>query len=162
MDVNGTRFHLFLSRADWARCSVEFSQSDVRSPGGVWDGSPPQPDGRLIWNEEQAELTLEPKLFNFEPNDTAPSLENRRGAGRDVFGNWYWIDETGKKIRVLSSGSRVTTDFWPLPESCACPQHTPLGSFQAVAETTEGAAVDFCGLALTEDHYLVVGVLEPA
>jgi len=161
MDVNGTRFHLFLSRADWARCSVEFTADQFRSLGSIWDGSPPQSGAGLIWNEEQAELTLEPRLFNFEPNDTAPSLENRRGAGRDVFGNWFWIDETKTKIRVLSTGSGATTDFWPLPESCACPQHGPLGSFQSVDEAKPAVAPQFSGLAVTEDHYLVVGIVEP-
>src|SRR5436190_6256434 len=161
MDVNGTRFHLFLSRDDWARCSLEFTADQFRSLGSIWDGSPPQSGAGLIWNDEQAELTLEPRLFNFEPNDTAPSLENRRGAGRDVFGNWFWIDETKTKIRVLSTGSGATTDFWPLPESCACPQHGPLGSFQSVDEAKPGVSLQFSGLAVTEDHYLVVGTIEP-
>jgi phage tail-like protein len=161
MDVNGTRFHLFLSRDDWARCSVEFSKDHFRPLTSIWDGSPPQSGARLIWNEEQGDLTLEPKLFNFEPNDTAPSLENRRGAARDVFGNWYWIDETKARIRVLSTGSRVTTDFWPLPEICACPKPKALGSFQSVGEAKPADAVQFSGLAVTEDHYLVVGVIEP-
>jgi phage tail-like protein len=161
MDVNGTRFHLFLSRDDWARCSVEFSADHLRSLGSIWDGSPPQPGAGLIWDEEQAELMLEPRLFNFEPNDTAPSLENRRGAARDAFGNWYWIDETEKKIRVLSTGLRMTTDFWPLPESCACPKRQGPGDFQSVNEAKPAAAVQFSGLAVTEDHYLIVGVDEP-
>jgi phage tail-like protein len=161
MDVNGTRFHLFLSRDDWARCSVEFSADHLRLLGSIWDGSPPQSGAGLTWNEESADLTLEPRLFNFEPNDTAPSLENRRGAGRDVYGNWYWIDETKRRIRVLSTGSGMTTDFWPLPESCACPTREDLGSFQPADEAKPAISIEFSGLAVTEDHYLVVGVVEP-
>src|SRR6185295_17933632 len=61
----------------------------------------------------------------------------------------------------LSTGSGMTTDFWPLPESCACPTREDPGSFQTVDEAKPTVSVEFSGLTVTEDHYLVVGVVEP-
>src|SRR5439155_14622777 len=55
----------------------------------------------------------------------------------------------------------VTTDFWPLPESCACPKAEAFGSFQSVEEAQPAVPSEFSGLAVTEDHYLIVGVIEP-
>jgi len=39
-------------------------------------------------------------LFQFipAPKDNAPVIRDRRGAGRDRFGNWYWIDATEREI----------------------------------------------------------------
>lgn len=158
MDANGTRFHLLLGRDDWAGCvNAGVKLRDL------WDASPPQ-GADLSWNDQRSELTLEPRLFKFiaAPKDTFPSVQNRRGAGRDVFGNWYWIDETGRRLRVLSSGSNVTSDFWPVKAGCECREPTRFGDFQPrqVAAANQPAALS--GLAVTEDHYLVVGVLEPA
>ena len=83
MDVNGTRFHLLLGQADWARC------------GAV--------SGAVAWASERSELTLEPALFRFPPPVTAPHpVEARRGAARDRFGNWYWIAASSNQLRVLS------------------------------------------------------------
>lgn len=163
MDANGTRFHLLLGRDDWARCSVEIT------PGGkkvelntIWQASPPQQASGLAWNDERSELTLEPRLFKFvaAPKDTFPSLENRRGAGRDVYGNWYWIDETRARIRVRSAGSGVTSDFWPSPEAGQCRHAVRYGDFQP-RDPKQFSPLPLSGLAVSENHYLVVGVLEP-
>ena len=116
----------------------------------------------LSWNEERGELTLDPRLFNFAPNGSAPSVENRRGAARDRFGNWYWIDESSLRIRVLSYGSRTATDFWRLPEQCACPKSSSSGNFQSLNEPAPAPAVKLAGLAVTENHYLVAGTIDPA
>ena len=40
MDANGTRFHLFLGRDDWARCSLEISQTEKSLLGPIWDLAP--------------------------------------------------------------------------------------------------------------------------
>ena len=144
MDANGTRFHLLLSREDWA------------------DGKPALPTG-ISWHEirpDLAEITLEPRLFRFQaaPNDRKPEAADRRGAGRDRFGNWYWIDETRRKIRVLSVGSSTVSDFWPTEQ----PRQTAgFGEFQPSADSKPTAPPLLSGLAVTEDHYLVVGVTQP-
>src|SRR5215470_10294643 len=158
MDANNTRFHLLLGRDDWARC-----KNAGVTLHEVWDASPPQ-SAPLAWNDQRNELILEPRLFKFTaaPRDTFPSVENRRGAGRDTFGNWYWIDETGRRLRVLSSGSGVTSSFWPVKEGRQSSDDSSFGGFHQRDLTTQRTPSPLGGLAVTEDHYLVVGVLEPA
>ena len=157
MDANGTRYHLLLGEDDWLRCDAD----------GVplWPdpGSPPGGDAAgLAWNGERAELTLRPRLFQFvaAPKDVAPDPSMRRGAGRDRYGNWYWIDEDERRLRVNSAGTRRASTFWP-PEEDACAPPAAEGEFRprnpSVPEPPR-----FRGLAVTEDHYLVVGVLRPA
>jgi phage tail-like protein len=163
MDANGTKFHLLLGRDDWAQCLVD-TPAGKKSLDEVWKLLPTETGSNLSWNDERNELTLEPKLFKFTaaPKDTFPTLENRRGAGRDRYGNWYWIDETSLRIRVRSRGSGETTDFWPLDQTCLCPKESSLGDFAPLDEQTTSTTLSLSGLAITEDHYLVVGVTEPA
>jgi phage tail-like protein len=160
MDANGTRFHLLLGRDDWGQCTVD-TASGKKSLKELWEllGSEPG----LFWNEERNELTLEPRLFKFTaaPKDTFPLLENRRGAGRDRYGNWFWIDETSLKIRVRSIGSGQVTDFWPLEQKCA-PKSKSRGHFTPLNDEVPPTPLKLSGLAITEDHYLVIGVTDPA
>ncbi len=160
MDANGTRFHLLLGRDDWAQCTVDTS-SGAKSLKELWELLPSEGGSGLSWNDERNELTLEPRLFKFTaaPKDTFPLLENRRGAGRDVFGSWYWIDETSLKIRVRSSGSGQVTDFWPLEQK---PKQSSPGDFAPLVDEQPTTSIKFSSLAITEDHYLVVGATEPA
>ena len=163
MDANGTRFHMLLGRDDWARCSVEITPGGKKAPlNEIWQASPPQPATGLAWNDERSELTLEPRLFKFvaAPKDSSPSLENRRGAGRDAYGNWYWIDETRARLRVRSAGSGVTSTFWPVDQSGQCCDDLRYGDFQP-RDAQQSASLPLSGLAVTDNHYLVVGVLEP-
>ncbi len=164
MDANGTRFHLLLGRDDWAQCTVEMgSPPEATSLADVWKLVPSEAGGGFIWNEERNELTLEPRLFKFTaaPKDTFPLLENRRGAGRDRYGNWYWIDETSQKIRVRSIGSGQVTDFWPLVQKCSSPRPSSRGDFAPLVEEQPTTPLKLSSLAITEDHYLVVGVTDP-
>lgn len=158
MDANGTKFHLLLGRDDWSRCAI-----DGKTLHELWDASPPQ-SAALAWNDQRSELTLEPRLFKFTaaPKDTFPSVENRRGAAQDAFGNWYWIDETSRRLRVLSSGTNVTSDFWPVKAGCECREEPRTGDFQPRDASSTDTPLSLSGLAVTEDHYLVAGVLEPA
>lgn len=161
MDANGSRFHLLLGRDDWAECTVDGAK--LRDIWGVQ--SPPSAGaGKLSWNRARQELTLEQRLLRFvaAPRDTFPSISNRRGAAGDAYGNFYWIDEAERRVQVLSSGSGLTTDFWPLPEAGKCKTPGPKrGDFQPLAPATP-KTLQLRGLAVTEDHYLVVGVVEPA
>ena len=164
MDANGTRFHLLLGRDDWGQCTVEVgSPPEIKSLADVWELLPTEAGAGFIWNEERNELTLEPRLFKFTaaPKDTFPLLENRRGAGRDRYGNWYWIDETSLKVRVRSIGSGEVTDFWPLAQKCHGPKPSR-GDFAPLNDEQPTTPLKLSGLAITEDHYLVVGVTDPA
>jgi phage tail-like protein len=161
MDANGTRFHLFFGRDDWAKCSAVTDSGEELLIDTAWKSAAQQHAIGLRWNEEQGEVTLEPRLFNFAPNGSAPSVENRRGAARDRFGNWYWIDETSNRIRVLSSGSFETSDFWRLDDRCLCTEGTQ-EDFQPAAEPAPQPSIKLSGLAVTENHFLVVGTTGPA
>src|SRR5205814_1164411 len=70
----------------------------------------PPPD----WDESRGEATLPELLYRFPAGvaDRPPLLSDRRGAGRDRFGNWYWIDADRTGISVESAGSGETTEFW--------------------------------------------------
>ncbi|MEK6302428.1 MAG: phage tail protein [Acidobacteriota bacterium] len=168
MDANGTKFHLLLGKEDWSRLTDQHG----RPLADLWALPPGQRDQvKTHWNEAASELTLAPRLFQFSPapKDNAPTLENRRGAGRDRFGNWYWIDSTEREILVNSAGSGSTSHFWSECDGLECEASPRFGDFvtmEAQVEPSGGTpalpALKLRGLAVTEDHYLVVGVLDPA
>ena len=159
MDVNGTRFHLLLSEDDWYACGD--GRGTLRPPA---EGE--QPDERLpdlVWNERTG-LTLRPLLFQFvtPPKDTAPSLHVRRGAARDRFGNWYWVDSTARRVQVFRADTQTVETFWPPADSAPARPAPPPGDFMPREATQPPALLRFLGLTVTESQYLVVGVLEPA
>jgi phage tail-like protein len=140
MDVNGTRFHLLLGHDDWARCEVV--------------------SGAVERSTERHELTLEPIPFVFPPPAIAPHpVEARRGAARDRFGNWYWIDDDDTQARVMSSGSGEITELWPVH---VAPGEPPPGEFRPVETPAPPAPERLTGMAVTADHYLIIGTLAPA
>lgn len=162
MDANGTFFQLLLGRDDWANCL----DSRQRPLSGSWtstsEGVTANHSG-LDWDEMRGEVTLQKRLFEFAnpARSTGPSLKDRRGAARDRYGNWYWIDETRQKIQVNSSGTQTTSDFWSSTERDACDQSP--ASFHALeVSPSTPHGVTLSGLAVTQEHYLVAGVLEPA
>ncbi len=133
MDVNGTRFQLLLGCADWARCTAD----DGGSLGLICDPAGPPPDGMspptdptVAWDSVRQELTLEPIPFAFVSarTDRPPRLSDRRGAGADTFGSFYWIDRSARAVLVQSSGAGAST-FWPGP-TAATPEPRS-GAFSA-------------------------------
>jgi phage tail-like protein len=149
-----------MGRDDWGNCTVGGSRL-----GDVWSSSPPHElDAGLMWQSAQYELTLQAQLFEFDTGqgNIAPAFDRRRGAARDRYGNWYWIDEDGKRIRVNSEGTGNTTDFWP-DARAACRREeieSAAGEFQP-RTTPPPLPGALSGLSVTTDHYLVVGTLEP-
>jgi phage tail-like protein len=160
MDVNGTRFHLLLGEDDWGNCLVD--QTPLKT---VWGLSPPDENSTGVhWNKNGDELTLQSQqfLFSSAPKDIPPSLNKRRGAGRDRYGNWYWVSESGHELLVNSSGSKTTTHFWSNDDVVAQGSSGHVGGFGPKQEDALPQQFQFSGMAVTEDHYLVVGVLQPA
>ncbi len=172
MDANQTRFHLLLGRADWARCRV--SLRDTASAGDptlrdCWDASPPG-DTRcgLHWLDDRGELTLRPRPFHFTASagDHAPKIgqandaasSERRGAARDRFGNMYFISPDRREILVWSAGCRHTASFWACDGRPTIEPATH-GMFRSLEATPGVPPTELVGLAITADHYLVVGTL---
>ncbi|MFN2599493.1 MAG: phage tail protein [Pyrinomonadaceae bacterium] len=169
MDVNGTRYRLLLGFGDWRECT-DAGGTTLRA---IWKKSktdetqtrlaPAANASGLAWDSRRNELILQPRLFRFTaaPDDRAPDTDGRRGAARDRYGNWYWIDGSRAKVLVRSAGSHATTEFWSAA-ICAsrCAREAKEGEFSP-KESAPAPSFVFGGLAVTQDHYLVVGTLAP-
>ncbi|HEV8551409.1 MAG TPA: phage tail protein [Polyangiaceae bacterium] len=154
MDANGTRFHLLLGAGDWGRttdCSASLL-APGDDPGSVG----------VALDARSQERTLKALPFRFlaSPNDRAPTIDDRRGAARDRFGNWYFIDDDRTRIRVKSAGTRKLSDFWPLPAAPPAPAKS--GAFAPLGTPPAPPPGKLAGLAITTHHYLIVGTLAPA
>lgn len=154
MDANRTRFSLIQGARDWARCRGE------TTGGGLSVASQFDESNGLYFDFRLSELTLFPQLLLFPPvpGKSPLQLEQRRGAARDRFGNWYSISGDAAALSVWTEEAAVAGDFWRPGQGQACP--APSSSFQPVA-TPSPVALELAGLAVTEDHYLVVGVSGP-
>jgi phage tail-like protein len=160
MDANGTRFHLLLGQGDWAGCldgeGVRLGERLAASADAA--GLP------LEWDAAQGVLQLRARLFRFRPTGRVEELapEARRGAARDRYGNWYWIADDGRGLlaRSAAAGARPAR-FWPVLEPPARPAPTAAGFRACPPPAPAAAPPPLRGLAITEDHYLVAGVLEP-
>src|SRR6478609_10068528 len=161
MDSNGTHFQLILGAADWSACSDDTDATSSAAEGAPASGTPAL---GVTWNAVTREETLRPLPFRFAAGtgDRKATLEDRRGAARDRYGNWYWIDPETFTIRVKNTGDGRITDFWPLAE--AERPALPAGGFAPTATrtTTTTTTLRFAALTVTTHHYLVVGILEPA
>ncbi|WP_091743269.1 phage tail protein [Phenylobacterium immobile] len=157
MDVNGSRFHLLLTREDWGRATASGVGLET-----AWDASPPQDAAvGVSFDAARHALTLAPLTPRFiaPKGDTQPRLDQRRGASLDAFGNLYWIEEDGVTIRALSAGGSKPGLYWPIDDHCE--PRVATAAF-APAEPAAPRRRKLAGLAVTTDHHLVVGVLEPA
>jgi phage tail-like protein len=144
VDVNGTRFHLVLGERDWL----------PRANGGT-------PASDLEWDTDAVRLRKLLPSFPARQGSTPLSIDARRGAARDRFGHWYWISDDGHEIRVSRMRRRPSTRFWSAEDAARGCIDEPDGLFTR----RDAATVDplqLAGLAVTTDHYLVVGRLKPA
>ena len=158
MDANQTRYHLLMDTADWAACR----DADLDAPlAQAWAARPVNPSA-LDWSLEGRELTLKPLLFKYTPapKDRLPRPEDRRGAACDRFGSWYWIGPNRTEVLVCSAGSGAAATFWPVRQPAAASPAD--GSFQPQLIAPPAPAPIFSGLAVTADHYLLVGQVQPA
>src|SRR5207237_7055460 len=163
MDVNGTRFQLLLGEADWGAC-LDAAQGPQAQPlARSWQASPTRA-AQVRWHDERQEVTLAERLFKFvaAKNDHPPELTERRGAACDRFGNWYWIAATGDELLVNSAGTSRTAHFWSARDALRPAADARTGEFRACGSAPPPTPVRFAGLAITEEHFLVVGVVEPA
>jgi hypothetical protein len=99
-------------------------------------------------------------LFRGAADQPETNLDNRRGAGRDRYGHWYWIDDDRTGIRFLAQGEIKSVEFWSstTADNCA-PTDIPDKSQFRTKEPEQPEPVTLSGLAVTAGHYLVVGVM---
>jgi phage tail-like protein len=139
MDVNGTSFHLVVGQHGWLGPDVVVEPAE-----GV----------ALHDADDTLRLVEVPFVFPERRGDPRLRPDHRRGAGRDAYGNTYWIGPDRRHIRMLAHGSTVAETFWPLPQPCE--DDGPAGDFTA-RRRARSPVWRLSGLAVTEDHYLVVG-----
>ncbi len=148
MDANRSRFHLLLGQSDWSRCFTLLGQPSF-APGSK----------QVYWNAPRNEVTLWPDAFRFGTTRGAAPLtsKDRRGAARDRFGNWYWLAPDERSIQVFSSGSQQISQLWPITDDCASDASD--GRFRPRSAAPSAPSL-LRGLAITEDNYLVAGVVD--
>ena len=148
MDANQTRFQLVFGEADWF--------------GNSPSGSPPA-GSALEWRESDATVGLPQKLFVFSvpPGTPVRSAADRRGAGQDRYGNYYWIAPARNEILFLGAGQTKAQHFWSASDLAAVSNPSSFGIFSPVA-AAPAASYAMGGLAVTTDHYLLVGLTKPA
>jgi phage tail-like protein len=151
MDANGTRFHLVLGRDDW------FPQPETCPPGTTETRGP-----CARWDAATATVGLHDLPIAFPPRrqERPPEDADRRGGGMDRFGNWYWIgpDERGLLARAPKDDAPVP--FWPNPAAEPAPPAPDAGDFAPVNPPPAPPPPRLQGLAVTGEHYLVVGTPE--
>ncbi len=155
MDVNGTKFHLVFGRDDWGQCVPEGSDQPLIA---LWESLDEEDKPALEWNYAEGNLRLTRHVPLFRPSvyDTGPlPIGLRRGAGRDRYGHWYWIDAAENGIRFLANGERRSVSFWSAAEQTAC-EVADVDGFTA-CPPPRPPEVLLRGLAVTARHYLVVG-----
>jgi phage tail-like protein len=148
LDVNGSRFHLVFGKRDW------LAEPEGESP----------PGRRAVeWVAEDATLRLRRLLFVFPPRhgEKPPDVAQRRGAGRDRYGNWYWISDDRKEIRFLGSDQQASEHFWAAADRGGTAPPVVGGAFGACPPPLPPPALQLSGLVVTTEHYLVVGQLDP-
>lgn len=153
MDVNGTRFHLIKGRADWRRGTEE-----RRDEWGAPVKTEPGDFKSIEFDEERRALRLKSRLVVFVNARGGGVLQpsERRGAGADAFANWYWISSDRSKIFWRPLGAKRSRVFWS--KEMSEPDCGPSSDFAPVAEAASQPPV-LSGLAVTSNHYLVVGNL---
>lgn len=154
MNSNQTRFQLLLGRDDWGRCTAP----DGTPILGGGDGS-----ALFSWRNARSELTLGTRVnvFHSSSGNRVPTAGQRRGAAADRFGNIYWISDSQTEILVRSSGTSSTDHFWSSTDEVH--QHVSrLGGFSAHTPPAPSIPLVFSALTVTEEHYLVVGTVQPA
>ena len=161
MDVQGSQYHLVNGLADWARCTdansglllgTEWQEELVASPSVVHSA--------LEYDPMIGALRLSRDLALFRRAGRTVPLEasTRRGAGRDGYGNWYWVNADEDAICWRPVDDNFSVEWWSpaqLRASCAGPQSAVFSS----CTTPPAERFTLRGLAVTTLNYLVVGYM---
>ena len=155
-DSNRSRFVLFLGRDDWGRFRTPSSSDGTWKPlAEEWND--PKAACPVSWNHQSGALALSARTqgFRASPNDFEPSLDDRRSAACDRFGNVYRISQDKTAILVTNSGDDSDSLFWPP----SAPRERPgFGAFHPASDR-KSVAPSLAGLVVLPGHHLVCGIL---
>ena len=170
MDVQGSSYHLINGLADWSECfdvdlagrlgDLWYDEPDLAGPSGPSGSAQPS----SAWEYDRCEgwirLRRDTPLFRRAGRSEPMDPTARRGAGRDGYGNWYWIDTDQRTIRWLPAAERTADLWWSVDElhrSCTCLTDPPpsIGFRNLAPCPASGARLS--GLTVTTGHYLAAG-----
>ena len=144
-DANGTRFHLVFGRDDWLAA-------------GEGDAATLTED--VQWFPDDATLRLTSRPFRHSTGGEARGADKRRGADRDMYGNWYWIGPDEDELLCRGTAMGRPHHFWSSADEIPRLEHR--GVFQPTGTRVHGCEpVTLRGLAVTTHHYLVAGLVKP-
>ena len=169
MDANGTRYHLLLGEEDWASCT---DVTHVHAPASctdathvhapvllynAWHALPKKSNSAaLAWDERRDESTYSHACFR--PHKCRRSIRSACGGAQAVIAMELVLGQRNRTRGARErTGTGTTSHFWSVEDSVGCVASASPGSFQPVQANLPPTPLLFSGLAVTEDHYLVVG-----
>ena len=163
MNVNGSRFELLLGRADWGRC-LDGDRNGARTLASWWDAETASPPAAIpadlpAWDGARDEIGIQPLAIELPatPTEAPLSLDARRAAAADRYGNVYRIGDDRRSLAVTGAGTRRECAFWPAPpEACEDEREWARLDFAAVEAAVPQSPEIYLALAVTADDYLVV------
>ncbi len=160
MDVNGSRFKLLLGDADWAACT----DGQGHTLKQLWANQVPHVVPSLQWDDKSDELTLRPDVVRVSRRPPRPARRGSSTAAAPAPTSSATGTGSGRSastILVESAGDGSTAQFWPGHGEPA-PAPKRLGTFgPAEPVPAPPPAERYAGGAVTDDHFLVVGTIDP-
>ena len=159
MDVQGSQFHLIHGLDDWGCCTDAVTGQRLKAAWTEEADSPPSAaQTSLEYDETLGALRLRHDLPLFRRAGRIVPLDPaaRRGAGRDAYGNWYWIDDDQTSIRWQPTDDDVSTLWWSSSQLTASCADTGQSVFTSCLPPPPIGLV-LAGLAVTTHHYLAAG-----
>jgi phage tail-like protein len=164
MDVQGSLYHLITGEADWSRCTDSASGEILAT---VWhdeaEGLPSATPTALQFDQDHNVLRLrrDAPLFRKAGRMLPLSQSQRRGAGRDSYGNWFWIGPDGTSIFWRANDDDAAATWWSVTDPSVSCADAPGPGFATCAPTLRGG-MTLQGLTVTTRHYLLAGYLCPS
>jgi phage tail-like protein len=161
MDVQGSRYHLLNGVADWGGCTDTTSGLTLAE---LWadaaDGLPLSIRTAWEYDPELGVLRLrrDTPLFRRAGRNLAVDPASRRGASRDGYGNWYWVDTDRRAIRWRPTDDQTASTWWSADElNTSCAAQPAGGETFAGRPPLPPGDLLLQGLTVTSRHYLLAG-----
>lgn len=159
MDVQGSQFHLLNGLADWQGCTDVTTGLTLEQAWAQESGvSPSAVHSPLEYSQDLGALRLRHDLPLFRRAGRTVPLDPsaRRGAGRDAYGNWYWIGDDQASITWRPVDDDVSAPWWSVAQlGASCAGAGPAVFTSCAAPPPAGLTL--AGLAVTTGHYLAAG-----